>query len=208
MASPRLKRKQQPSQPYGQGGLFGLSPPLEPAPRHGRKTRLYFRCSYREDRHCPASKLVQQVSHHDPPLFEVTYMHEHTCNAAPVPTPDVMVQNEAPAPNGGLVLWFGSSSGGHHHRDVRMQLQGEQQQQQYHHSPSPLLMTNFDYSNNSQQHAFPSRVPPFPIIESSSPTPQWTDDDDDILTWDWDSFTCDLDDHLQFSDDGVHFPGM
>jgi hypothetical protein len=33
----------------------------------------------------------------------------------------------------------------------------------------------------------------------SSPTPPWTDEDD-ILTWDWDSSTYDLDDHLQLGD--------
>uniref|UniRef100_K3YER8 WRKY domain-containing protein n=1 Tax=Setaria italica TaxID=4555 RepID=K3YER8_SETIT len=250
---PRLKRKQQPSQPYGQGGVvFGLSTP-EPAPRDGRKRRkdkhtwikhtltpyfdghlwrkygqkvikdapyprLYFRCSYREDRHCQASKLVQQVTHDDPPVFEVTYMYEHTCNAAPVPTPGVESEDEPPACGGGLVLSFGASSrsaGGHHHRDTRIQLQEERQQ--YHQSPSPFLTMNLHFSNSSQQHAFPSSVlrPPttswssssFPIIESSSsPTPPWVDDDDDILTWDWDTSTYDLDDHLQLGDN-VQFSG-
>ncbi|PUZ47446.1 hypothetical protein GQ55_7G165400 [Panicum hallii var. hallii] len=185
--------------------------------------RLYFRCSYREERHCQASKLVQQVTHDDPPLYEVTYMYEHTCNAAPVPTPGVEAKDdEPPASGGGLVLRFGSSGGGHHHhhRDARVQLQEERPQ--FHRSPRPsLMMTNPpDYSNNSQQRAFPSTVPPppttsswsspsFPIIESSSSaTPPWTDDDDDILTWDWDSSTYDLlaDGHLQLGDH-VQLPG-
>lgn len=178
--------------------------------------RLYFRCSYREDRHCQASKLLQQVTHDDPPLFEVTYMHEHTCNASPVPNPGVQTEDEPPAASlGWTVLSFGASSssssaGGHHHhrRDARLQLQGERRQHQR--SPSPFFTKNLHFSNNSQQHAFPSSVPPpttsswspsFPIIESSlsSPTPPWTDEDD-ILTWDWDSSTYDLDDHLQLGD--------
>ena len=76
---------------------------------------IYFRCSYREDRHCQASKLVQQVTHDFPPLFEVTYMYEHTCNETPVvvPTPGVEAEVEPPASGGGLVLMFGSSGGGH-----------------------------------------------------------------------------------------------
>ncbi|CAL5068184.1 unnamed protein product [Urochloa decumbens] len=247
MASPpRLKRKQQPSQPCGQGGVFGLSP-LESAPRDSRKRRkdkhtwikhtltpyfdghlwrkygqkvikdapyprLYFRCSYREDRRCLASKLVQQVNHDDPPLYEVTYTYEHTCNAAPVPAPDVEAGDDRPA-SGGLVLSFGSSSGAdRHHHDTRVP---KQEWQQYHQSPSPFLTMNLDYSNGSHQHAFPSSVPPpttswslsFPIVEfsSASPTP-WTDDDDDILTWDWDLSAYDLDDHFQLGDH-VQFSG-
>lgn len=148
--------------------------------------RLYFRCSYREDRHCQASKLVQQVTHDDPPLYDVTYMYEHTCNEAPVvvPTPGVEAEVEPPASGGGLVLMFGSSGGGHHHRDARMQLQEERQQ--CHRYPRQFLMMNSpDHPNSSQQCAFPSSVPPpttswswsspsFPIIESSSsPTPPW-----------------------------------
>ncbi|CAL5068185.1 unnamed protein product [Urochloa decumbens] len=244
MASPPLlKRKQQPNQPYGQGGIFGLSPP-EPAPRDSRKRRkdkhtwikhtltpyfdghlwrkygqkvikdapyprLYFRCSYREDRRCLASKLVQQMTHDDPPLYEVTYTYEHTCNAAPVPAPDVEAGDDERPASGGLVLSFGSSSAGHR-RDERRTMQMQEERQQYHQSPSPFLTMNLDYSNRSQQHAFPSSVPPpatscspsFPIVESSSASSStpWTDDDDDILTWDWDLSAYDLDEHLQLGD--------
>ncbi|CAN6239683.1 unnamed protein product [Urochloa humidicola] len=249
---PRQKRKQQPSQPYGQEGVFGLSPP-EPAPRDSRKRRkdkhtwikhtltpyfdghlwrkygqkvikdapyprLYFRCSYREDRRCLASKLVQQVTHDDPPLYEVTYTCEHTCNAAPVPAPDVEAgEDERPA-SGGLVLSFGSSFGaGHRRRRDERTIQMQEERLQYHQSPSPFLTMNLDYySNSRQQHASPPCVPPptaslspsFPIMESSSasPTPPWTDDDDDILTWDWDLSACDLDEHLQLGDH-VQFAG-
>ncbi|KAF8714932.1 hypothetical protein HU200_027471 [Digitaria exilis] len=216
MASPRLKRNQQAIQLYGQGGVFGLSPPETTAPpRDSRKKR----CSYREDRHCQASKLVQQVTHDDTPLYEVTYTHEHTCNAAHVPVPAVEVEDERPATasGGGLLLTFGSSGAGHR-RNTQIRLKEEQQE--YHHNPNPFLMMNLNHqNNNSQPHAIPShRVPPpttlssssqpFPIMESSSsPTLPWTDDEDDILTWDWDySPAYDLDDHLQFGADHVQFP--
>ncbi|CAL5068186.1 unnamed protein product [Urochloa decumbens] len=152
--------------------------------------RLYFRCSYREDRHCLASKLVQQVTHDDPPLYEVTYKHEHTCNAAPVPAPDI----EADAlptdtsDDAALVLRFGSSGDGggrNDHGGAAMLLQEQQQYYRPVMHPSPLVMINkFDDSNISQLHAcfFPSShvvppvvssCPPFPIIESS-PTPPTT----------------------------------
>ncbi|CAN6239684.1 unnamed protein product [Urochloa humidicola] len=148
--------------------------------------RLYFRCSYRDDRHCLASKLVQQVTHDDPPLYEVTYKHEHTCNAAPVPAPDIEADAMAPdtSSDAALVLRFGSSGdgGGNHHRGTAMPLQ---ERQQYHRPvlhPSPFMMlNNFDDSNSSQMHAFfpshfvapagSSSCPPFPIIESSPAPP-------------------------------------
>ena len=149
-------------------------------------------------------------------------MYEHTCNAAPVPTPGVEAEVEPPpASGGGLVLMFGSSSGGgHHHRDSGVQLQEAKRQQYHHRSPRPSLLTNpRDHSNNSQLHAFPSTVPPsttswsssspsFLIIQSSpSPAPLRTDDDADILTWDWDSSTYELlDGHLQLGDH-VQFSG-
>lgn len=44
--------------------------------------RYYFRCS--RDRRCEAKKKVQQQddgSSHLPPMFEVTYLNEHTCHA-------------------------------------------------------------------------------------------------------------------------------
>ncbi|CAL4904555.1 unnamed protein product [Urochloa decumbens] len=44
-------------------------------------TRSYFRCTYKDDTGCLATKHVQQKdSSSDPPLFQVTYNNKHTCN--------------------------------------------------------------------------------------------------------------------------------
>ncbi|KAL6905747.1 hypothetical protein ACP4OV_003348 [Aristida adscensionis] len=43
-------------------------------------TRNYFRCTYRDDRGCQATKHVQQKDSNDPPMFIVTYNNDHTCN--------------------------------------------------------------------------------------------------------------------------------
>ncbi|EAY79723.1 hypothetical protein OsI_34876 [Oryza sativa Indica Group] len=42
-------------------------------------TRSYFRCTYRDDRGCQATKQIQQKDNNDPPMFQVTYSNEHTC---------------------------------------------------------------------------------------------------------------------------------
>ncbi|CAO2147436.1 unnamed protein product [Urochloa humidicola] len=44
-------------------------------------TRSYFRCTYKDERGCLATKHVQQKdSSSDPPVFQVTYNNKHTCN--------------------------------------------------------------------------------------------------------------------------------
>jgi hypothetical protein len=44
-------------------------------------TKSYFRCTHKDDTGCLATKYVQQKdSISDPPLFQVTYNNEHTCN--------------------------------------------------------------------------------------------------------------------------------
>ncbi|KAG8093508.1 hypothetical protein GUJ93_ZPchr0012g21066 [Zizania palustris] len=45
-------------------------------------TRSYFRCTYRDDNGCQATKQIQQKDGSDPPMFQVTYTKEHTCNLA------------------------------------------------------------------------------------------------------------------------------
>ena len=42
--------------------------------------RFYYRCTYKNDMKCPATKQVQQKDTSDPPLFSVTYFNHHTCS--------------------------------------------------------------------------------------------------------------------------------
>ncbi|KAK8960006.1 hypothetical protein KSP40_PGU014998 [Platanthera guangdongensis] len=44
------------------------------------KRRGYFRCTYRDEQGCTATKQVQQKEMEDPPMFLVTYSNEHTCS--------------------------------------------------------------------------------------------------------------------------------
>ncbi|KAL6652630.1 hypothetical protein ACP70R_011555 [Stipagrostis hirtigluma subsp. patula] len=183
--------------------------------------RLYFRCSYREDKKCMASKQVQQENSDDPPRFMVTYEHEHSCGTEPIPTPniDIFVAEAEPASaRDGLVLRFGST-GDIHHRDARLQ----QERQRNHHPgpPSPFMTMNFN-SWTGQQHdqqasALPSEITApgaaswsssssFPIIEASPTMPLAYDEGGMFLTWEWDSFRCCVEDHFQFGDQ-PQFPG-
>ncbi|KAL5204541.1 hypothetical protein ABZP36_009412 [Zizania latifolia] len=43
-------------------------------------TRSYFRCTYKDDKGCQATKQIQQKDNNYPPMFQVTYTKEHTCN--------------------------------------------------------------------------------------------------------------------------------
>ncbi|GJM88161.1 hypothetical protein PR202_ga04190 [Eleusine coracana subsp. coracana] len=43
-------------------------------------TKSYFRCTYKDDKGCLATKYVQQKDNSDPPEFQVTYNNDHTCN--------------------------------------------------------------------------------------------------------------------------------
>jgi len=43
-------------------------------------TRSYFRCTYKDDTGCLATKHVQLKDSSDPPVFQVTYNNKHTCN--------------------------------------------------------------------------------------------------------------------------------
>uniref|UniRef100_A0A0A8YGX9 WRKY domain-containing protein n=1 Tax=Arundo donax TaxID=35708 RepID=A0A0A8YGX9_ARUDO len=43
--------------------------------------RFYYRCTYKNEMKCPATKQVQQQDTSDPPLFSVTYFNHHTCSS-------------------------------------------------------------------------------------------------------------------------------
>ncbi|KAG0519968.1 hypothetical protein BDA96_08G032800 [Sorghum bicolor] len=58
--------------------------------------RFYYRCTYKNDMKCPATKQVQQKDTSDPPLFSVTYFNHHTCSSISSPigsTRDVAAQS-------------------------------------------------------------------------------------------------------------------
>ncbi|BAD73437.1 WRKY transcription factor 18-like protein [Oryza sativa Japonica Group] len=122
--------------------------------------RLYYRCSYREDRQCLASKLVQQENDDDPPLYRVTYTYEHTCNTTPVPTPDVVAEQPPPGAAGdAYLLRFGSSAGGGGGGAHQQQTERERQQQNTARR-RPFMMLSFDSSSSHQLHEQPHAFPP------------------------------------------------
>lgn len=161
-----------------------------------------------------ASKQLQQVNSEDPPLYEVTYTHEHTCNADPIPAPDVSDATGPPsAASDGFVLSFGPSSSGsrgHHHRDAPMQ-----QKRQHFHQCQPVHQSskmNLDSRNSQLMHENPaflsSDLSPtgpswtsswLPTIDSSSPASSSISNSEDglFLSVDWDSFSGLID---QFDD--------
>ncbi|TVT98246.1 hypothetical protein EJB05_56465, partial [Eragrostis curvula] len=119
-----------------------------------------------------AAKLLQQLNDEYPPLFEVTYMHEHTCKAEIVPPPHV-VDTQPDASGGGFVVSFGSSGAGGRHRDALVQ----EKRQTYNHlqpvPPSPFSKMTFGSSSNCQlvPDFHPPDVPP--ATASRSPMELW-----------------------------------
>ncbi|PUZ54213.1 hypothetical protein GQ55_5G112500 [Panicum hallii var. hallii] len=161
--------------------------------------RLYFRCSYRGDRQCMASKLLQQKNGDDPPLYEVTYTYEHTCGAPPIPSPDIVAEPPA-ASTEGLVLRF-DSPGGHGGDAQMMQQQGQYQQSS---SRSPFMMLSFGSScqAHDQQPAFHSDLEPglsSSLPNEGLPAPPPANGDGGMFPT-WDSFTYDFDSHVHFGD--------
>ena len=60
--------------------------------------RFYYRCTYKNDMKCPATKQVQQKDTTDPPLFSVTYFNHHTCSNSSNPmgsTRDIAAQSSS-----------------------------------------------------------------------------------------------------------------
>ncbi|GJN28464.1 hypothetical protein PR202_gb16591 [Eleusine coracana subsp. coracana] len=47
--------------------------------------RFYYRCTYKNEMKCAATKQVQQKDTSDPPLFSVTYFNNHTCSTSSNP---------------------------------------------------------------------------------------------------------------------------
>jgi hypothetical protein len=168
--------------------------------------RLYFRCSYRGDRQCLASKLLQQKNGDDPPLYEVTYTYEHTCGAAPVPFPDIVAE-PPPASGEGLVLRFDSPGG--HGRAADLQMQQEQGQYQQPTSRSPYMMLSFgsrSQAHDQQPAAFhySDMEPRSSSLPNEGLPPQAANGDGGVFST-WDSLTYDFDSHMHFGDN-THLP--
>uniref|UniRef100_A0A0E0L3U6 WRKY domain-containing protein n=1 Tax=Oryza punctata TaxID=4537 RepID=A0A0E0L3U6_ORYPU len=50
--------------------------------KNSKYPRFYYRCSYKDDHGCPATKQVQQSETNDDttsPVYDITYFGEHTC---------------------------------------------------------------------------------------------------------------------------------
>ncbi|KAL6614257.1 hypothetical protein ACP70R_036527 [Stipagrostis hirtigluma subsp. patula] len=156
--------------------------------------RLYYRCSYRGDKQCLASKMVQQENEEDPPLFTVTYTYEHTCGQAPIPTPDIVA--EPPAAGNGLVLRFDSPGG---HRDAQTRQQGHYQSV----SRSPYMMLSFGSNSQMQDQQPLFRSDPGAGTSAAAAPPSANNDSDMFSTWD--SVRYDLDDHTHFGNN-VQYP--
>ncbi|KAJ6803886.1 putative WRKY transcription factor 70 [Iris pallida] len=66
---------------------------------NSRMPRCYYRCTYKDDQGCPATKQVQQTESKDPPTYVVTYIKQHSCKnrALPVSSQPVVVDPPPPA---------------------------------------------------------------------------------------------------------------
>ncbi|KAG2630502.1 hypothetical protein PVAP13_3KG529040 [Panicum virgatum] len=65
--------------------------------------RFYYRCKFRRERNCRATKQVQQCSNGDPcnpPQFVVTYFNEHTCDTTASCEPEAAAKPAMPLPPG------------------------------------------------------------------------------------------------------------
>ncbi|KAG8089247.1 hypothetical protein GUJ93_ZPchr0011g28152 [Zizania palustris] len=58
-----------------------------------KRRRSYFRCTYKDDKGCPATKQIQQKDNNYPPMFQVTYTKEHTCSFCTTTTRTVLDDN-------------------------------------------------------------------------------------------------------------------
>ncbi|KAK3138494.1 hypothetical protein QOZ80_5AG0369630 [Eleusine coracana subsp. coracana] len=67
--------------------------------------RTYFRCTYKHDNGCKATRQVQQ-SEDDPSVYVVTYFGEHTCGMHAAATPTVAEHGKSPR----LVINFGAGN--------------------------------------------------------------------------------------------------
>lgn len=58
---------------------------------NSRMPRCYYRCTYKDDQGCPATKQVQQTESMDPPTYVVTYKQQHSCKNRALPISSQLV---------------------------------------------------------------------------------------------------------------------
>uniref|UniRef100_A0A0E0A0Q3 WRKY domain-containing protein n=1 Tax=Oryza glumipatula TaxID=40148 RepID=A0A0E0A0Q3_9ORYZ len=79
--------------------------------KNSKYPRFYYRCSYRDDHGCTATKQVQQ-SEDNPSLYVVTYFGEHFCGrVADVDGGPVVAGDDSEESEELMVISFGSSGG-------------------------------------------------------------------------------------------------
>ena len=74
--------------------------------------RFYYRCTYKTDMKCPATKQVQQKDTSDPPLFTVTYFNHHSCSTTSRPIGSVPDTAEQSSSRKAVSICFGSHVAG------------------------------------------------------------------------------------------------
>ncbi|CAO2042521.1 unnamed protein product [Urochloa humidicola] len=134
-------------------------------------------------------------------------MCEHTCNAAPIPAPDVVAEAELPtAVSDGFVLRFGSY--GKDYRDARRM---KQEMCQYHRptswSASELL--SFNSWNSHLQHRQPVLSSDIPSPAAGSSSSSATVNEADVLST-WNSLgygVGELVNHVDFAGDMFSWDG-
>ncbi|KAJ6846951.1 putative WRKY transcription factor 70 [Iris pallida] len=63
---------------------------------NSRMPRCYYRCTYKDDQGCPATKQVQQTESVDPPTYVVTYKQQHSCKNRALPVSSHLVVVDPP----------------------------------------------------------------------------------------------------------------
>jgi hypothetical protein len=78
--------------------------------KNSKHPRLYYRCSYKDDHGCTATKQVQQSEDDDPSLFVVTYFGEHFCGRLADVGGPVVAGDDGEESEELIVISFGSSA--------------------------------------------------------------------------------------------------
>uniref|UniRef100_A0A0E0MIX4 WRKY domain-containing protein n=1 Tax=Oryza punctata TaxID=4537 RepID=A0A0E0MIX4_ORYPU len=129
-------------------------------------TRSYFRCTYRDDRGCQATKQIQQKDNNDPPNFQVTYSNDHTCNFVCTTTRLIYNTNNNPA---AALHSLTANPNGHPDDDsddtIFTKMIKQEQQAAWLPSPPDLTTISNNFDETPGLHV-PQEVPPPPSNSS------------------------------------------